>query len=185
MSADWTRYLLHANLVVHVVLITGVVWCIAFPGRRIYPMSRKDGWYYAMWSLFTLVALSNPALVILDWNSGLWSSALRFWLGIPVFALGVAFLLWGITTLGAKNTSGLRDGLIARGPYLISRNPQYVGDFLVFSGVTIVANSELVLVTHLLTALVFVLAPIAEEPWLEAEYGGEYIEYRRGVPRFL
>ena len=99
--------------------------------------------------------------------------------------LGVAFLVWGIATLGVKNSSALPDGFIARGPYRISRNPQYVGDFFIFSGVIIVANSELVLVTHLLTSLVFVLAALAEEPWLEVEYADQYAAYRRDVPRFL
>ena len=65
----------------------------------------------------------------------------------------VRLLVWGIATLGVKNSSALRDGFIARGPYRISRNPQYVGDFFIFSGVIIVANSELVLVSHLLTSL--------------------------------
>ena len=99
--------------------------------------------------------------------------------------LGVGFLLWGIGTLGVQATSGLRDRFVARGPYLLSRNPQYVGDFLIFAGVTVLANSEVVLVTHVLTSLVFVLAPLAEEPWLEGEYGEAYAEYRREVPRFL
>lgn len=39
--------------------------------------------------------------------------------------------------------------------------------------------------THLLLSLWFVVAPLAEEPWLEEQYGGEYREYRGRVPRFL
>ena len=185
MNAAWVGYLLHANLFVHAGLIASAVWCIACPQRRIYPMREKDGWYYAMWIAFGFVFLSNPAFVILDWNSGVWSGAPRFWLGIPLLVLGVAFLVWGIATLGVKNSSALRDGFITRGPYRISRNPQYIGDFFIFSGVIIVANSELVLVTHLLTSLVFVLAALAEEPWLEVEYADQYAAYRRDVPRFL
>lgn len=185
MGSSWVSYLVYANLLAQGVLLAGAVWCIAFPSRRIYPMSKKGAWFYAMWLLFYFVFGSNFAFVVLDWNSGVWTSELRFFVGVPLIALGGAFVVWGIATLGTKNTSGLRDGFVARGPYRISRNPQYVGDIALFIGITVVANSQLVLVTHFLTSLLFVLAPLAEEPWLEAEYGEEYIAYRRAVPRFL
>jgi protein-S-isoprenylcysteine O-methyltransferase Ste14 len=185
MNASWAQYLLDANLLAHGVLVGGAIWCIAFPTRRIYPMSKKNVWYYLMWSLFWLVFVSNVAFVVLDWNSGLWTSPLRFWLAIPVALSGLAFVSWGIATLGVKNTSALRDRFVAAGPYLISRNPQYVGDIFLFTGVAILANSQVVLVTHLLTSFVFLLAPLAEEPWLEGQYEDTYLQYRREVPRFL
>jgi protein-S-isoprenylcysteine O-methyltransferase Ste14 len=31
----------------------------------------------------------------------------------------------------------------------------------------------------------FLLAPLAEEPWLREEYGGEYESYCETVPRFI
>ena len=40
-------------------------------------------------------------------------------------------------------------------------------------------------IAHLLLALVFVVAPLTEEPWLEEQYGEAYREYRKRVPRFL
>ena len=87
--------------------------------------------------------------------------------------------------MGVKNTSALKEGFVSTGPYRFSRNPQYVGDFFIFAGISIIANSELVLVTHMLTSLVFLVAPLAEEPWLEEQYGEQYISYRRDVTRFL
>lgn len=185
MSVAWTAYIFYADVFAHGALIIGVLWCIVLPEHRIYPMRTKGPWFYVMWLLFYFVFAANGALVILDWNSGPWSSWLRMFVAVPVFALGSAFVTWGIMTLGARNTSGVRDGFIARGPYLISRNPQYVGDIVLFSAIAIAANSELVLISHILTSLVFVLAPLAEEPWLESEYGDDYIGYRREVPRFL
>lgn len=185
MNTASAQYLLNANLIAHAILIGGALWCIAFPARRIYPMNNRNAWYYLMWLLFGLVFLTNAAFVVLDWNSGLWTSTLRFWLGAPVALSGLAFVSWGIATLGIKNTSALRDRFVAAGPYLISRNPQYVGDIFLFTGVTILANSQVVLVTHLLTSFVFLLAPLAEEPWLEGQYEETYLRYRREVPRFL
>jgi len=185
MEPAWAQVLLYGNLVAQMTLLAGAVWCIAFPARRIYPMQQPDGWYYSMWGLFGFIFLSNFLFVLLDWNAGLWTSSLRFWLAVPVALLGAALVTWGMITLGAKRTSGLAEGLVARGPYLLTRNPQYVGDFLLFVGVAILANSGIVAVTHLLTALVLLLAPFAEEPWLEAEYGEDYVAYRQRVPRYL
>jgi protein-S-isoprenylcysteine O-methyltransferase Ste14 len=73
--------------------------------------------------------------------TGPWSNGLRFWLALPVAFLGAALVTWGMVTLGARRTSGLADALVARGPYPVTRNPQYVGDFLLFLGITIFANS--------------------------------------------
>jgi len=185
MDTAWARLLLDANLLSHLALLLGVVWCIALPARRIYPMERPDAWYYAMWALFGFIFASNPVLVVLDWNTGLWPSPLRCWLGGPLFLLGAGLVCWGIATLGSRRTSGLPQGLVTTGPYRFTRNPQYVGDAALFSGVAILANSQVVTVTHLLTALVLLLAPLAEEPWLEEHYGEGYVRYRRTAPRYL
>lgn len=185
MEAGWAKLLLYANLVSHVALLAGALWCIAFPSRRIYPMTSRTAWYYAMWILFGIAFFTNPLFVFLDWNTGSWQSGLRFWLALPLVLLGGLLVSWGIATLGVKRTSGLRDELLSSGPYLITRNPQYVGDFLLFVGVALFANSEVVTVTHLLTALVLLLAPLAEEPWLEEQYGESYVAYRKTAPRYL
>lgn len=185
MSAGWARWLLHANLACQLALFVGALWSIAVPARRIYPMARPDVWYVAMWALFGFVFLCNAAFVLLDWNTGPWPGALRFALGLPVALLGAGLVSWGIATLGTRRTSGLPQGLVSDGPYRLTRNPQYVGDALLFAGIAIVANSEVVLVTHLLAALVLLMAPFAEEPWLEAQYGEAYAAYRRTAPRYL
>ena len=185
MNIGWIVPLFYANVLVNGVLLLGTIWSIALPERRVYPMRAKGASFYSMWLLWDFVILSNVALVVLDWNTGPLSPELRFLTGGPIVVLGAAFLIWGIATLGITNTSGLRHGFIARGPYTISRNPQYVGDFFLFAGIVVVANSEVVLITHVLTSLVLLLAPFAEEPWLEGEYGDEYIAYRRDVSRFL
>jgi len=177
--------LVSANLLAQALLFFGAVWCIAFPTRRIYPMAGKNGWYYAMWALFYFVLLTNPIFVVLDWNTGVWASPLRYWVAAPLALTGALLFGAGFTSLGMRNTSGLRDGFVARGPYLLTRNPQYLGDILMFAGVTIAANSGVVLVTHALISLTFVLAPFAEEPWLDAQYGEAYVAYRHDVPRFL
>ena len=172
MNAAWAQLLLYTNLLAQAALFVGALWCIAVPARRIYPMARRDGWYVALW-------------VLLDWNTGLWPGAMRFWLAAPFILAGGGLVSWGLVTLGSRRTSGLPQGLVAEGPYLLTRNPQYVGDLFLFVGVVVFANSAVVAVTHLLTAFVLLLAPFAEEPWLERQYGEPYRAYRRSVPRYL
>ena len=92
--------------------------------------------------------------------------------------------VWGIVTLGGMNSSGLKGGFVSSGPYRFTRNPQYVGDIMLFVGVSMTANSLLLWITHTLLTLVFVMAPLTEERWLEDQYGQVYREYRRDVPRF-
>ena len=79
--------------------------------------------------------------------------------------------VWGVITLGGKNSSGIKDGFVLTGPYRFTRNPQYVGNIMFFVGTSIVANSLLLWITHALLSLVFVLYPITEERWLEDHYG--------------
>ncbi len=79
----------------------------------------------------------------------------------------------------------MRDGFISTGPNWFTRNPQYLGDNLFFLGLSIVANSEFLWITHALLALVFIITPLSEEVWLKEQYGDAYDRYRRNTPRFL
>ena len=43
-----------SNVACHLVLLGGAVWSVACPSRRVYPMSAKGMFYYAMWAMFWL-----------------------------------------------------------------------------------------------------------------------------------
>ena len=116
---------------------------------------------------------------------GFFWSPLRFIVGVPLALLGGMLAMWGVVTVGWKNTSGLKGGFVDSGPYRFTRNPQYLGDIVFFVGVGVIANSVFLWIAHLLLVLVFVVAPLTEEPWLEDQYGDAYREYRSRVPRFL
>ncbi len=168
------------------ITLTGTAWSVACPNKRIWPPPHQRSWQHVLtWVGFYSVCGLNTALLFLDWNSWIFKSDLRFLLGIPVALLGGFLAAWGVVTLGVKNTSGLKGGFVASGPYRFTRNPQYLGDIICFAGVSIVANSLLLWITHALLILVFVMAPLAEESWLEDQYGQVYREYRRDSPRFL
>ena len=183
---DFTYALFAIDVVILLILLTGATWSVAFPDRRIWPPPYKLSWQHSLtWACFYVVFGINIALVFLDWNSWIFKSNLRFIIGIPVALLGGLLAAWGVVALGVKNSSGLKGGFVSSGPYRFTRNPQYVGDIILFVGVSITANSLLLWITHALLILAFVIAPATEEPWLEDQYGQVYHEYRRGVPRFF
>ena len=166
--------------------IAGAIWSVAAPDRRLWPPPSRGSWPYLLnWLGFYVVCGISLLLMLMYWNSWIFPSPLRLFVGVPLAVLGGVLALWGMIAAGWKNTSGLRDGFVSSGPYRFSRNPQYLGDIVLFIGMSVIANSLLVWITHLLLALVFVLAPFAEEPWLEQQYGDAYREYRKRVRRFL
>jgi protein-S-isoprenylcysteine O-methyltransferase Ste14 len=174
------------DLIIHYVLLIGIVWSIAFPTRRIWPPPKKNSWqYYFTWILFYLIFILSGVLILLDWNSGALTASVRFLLGVPIILLGTSLVSWGIITLGVKNTSGLQDGFRTSGPYEFTRNPQYLGDMLLFLGIILISNSLYLLVTNTLLILIFAITPLAEEVWLEANYGEEYKKYKKLSTRFL
>ena len=119
------------------------------------------------------------------WNSWVFQSPLRLVVGIPLAVAGVALGLSGVVVAGLKNSQGLKDGFVPAGPYRFTRNPQYVGNLVALVGLSVIANALLLWITNLLVILWFLVAPLAEEPWLEEQYGDPYREYRNRVRRFL
>ncbi len=106
-------------------------------------------------------------------------------LGIPLAVLGGVLALWGVFTVGRKNSLGLRDGFVISGPYRLTRNPQYLGNIVCLLGLSFIANSELLWIAHAILALVFIVMPLSEEIWLNEQYGERYERYRQDTPRFL
>jgi len=71
------------------------------------------------------------------------------------------------------------------GAYQWSRNPIYIVSIIGMFGIGITVASWLVTTLLALWALFYLLAPFLEEPWLEKQYGDEYLAYRKRVPRFF
>ena len=181
-----TKILFGVAVAILIASLAGAVWSAAVPARRIWPPPGRRSWqYFLTWAGYCAVCGINLLLLLVHWNSWVFQSPLRFVVGIPLALLGGMLAVWGMVTVGWKNTSGLKGGFVSDGPYRFTRNPQYVGDIVFFIGVGVIANSVFLWIAHLLLALVFVVAPLTEEPWLEEQYGDAYREYRRRVPRFL
>ena len=180
------RALFAIDLVALFLLLAATVLSVVRPDRRIWPPPARRSWQFVtIWICYRAALGLNACLLVLDWNSWVFSGGLRFLLGIPLALLGEMLALWGIATIGRKNSWGIRNGFVNSGPYRFTRNPQCLGFNLLFLGLSIIANSQFLWVTHALLALVLVTMPLSEEDWLKEQYGEEYERYRRETPRFL
>ena len=174
------------DLAIHYGLLFGALWSVAFYQKRIWPPPGKNSWQYRLtWFGFYAAFILGGVLVIIDWDSWILKGPERFLLGIPLVIVGTLLVTWGIASLGVENTSGLKGGFKRSGPYRFTRNPQYLGDNLLFVGLVLVSNSRYLLVVNSLLILIFLIAPVVEEIWLEEQYGEDYMEYKKATPRFL
>ena len=174
------------DVVINYILLIGVIWSVVFPEKRIWPPPKKWSWQFSTtWAFFLIAFILNALLIVLDWNTWVIPYEFRFLIGVPITIVGALLTTWGIATLGAKNTYGLKNGFRLGGPYRYTRNPQYLGDIILFIGISLISNSLYVSVVHLLMVLVFLITPFTEEVWLEKQYGGEYRNYKSGTARFL
>ncbi len=174
------------DVVVLLILLLGICWSVGNPSARIWPPPSNRSWqYFLTWILFYLAFGLNTLLIFFNWNSWQLSGSERFIIGIPLILIGAILLLWGIRTLGIKNTSGSASGFVMSGPYRFTRNPQYLGDMILFIGLSCCTNSLYLWITHILLILVFIATPIAEEDWLIEQYGEVYRKYLGETSRFL
>ena len=171
------------SLILLMILLT---ISILYPEHRVWPPPSKWSWQYiVIWSL-TFISTGGIVIVaLLDWDTFIIRHWMRYIVGGILFIPGMIFSLWGLATLGAHASSGLKHRLVREGPYKYSRNPQYLGIVIALLGVILITNSLLTTILCILTITAFLITPLAEEPWLREQYGEEYIEYCKKVPRYL
>jgi protein-S-isoprenylcysteine O-methyltransferase Ste14 len=76
--------------------------------------------------------------------------------------------------------------LVRNGPYRYSRNPDYIGQTLLYVGIALALNTwwPLFLLAPTLVAAHFGVIR-REERYLEAKFGQEYRDYKKRTPRWL
>ncbi len=140
------------------------------------------------WRSFTPVPLVLLALPLL-WRSR--GPASPLWLigGLLLCVLGQALRGWVLGQV-PDGTSGQNEKLIAQsmntaGPYALTRNPLYLGNFGITIGLCLVAHDPVLLVlVAALFGLQYRAIIAAEEEFLRSRFGAEYDAYCARVPRF-
>ncbi len=153
---------------------------------KLWPTPGKGSWQqYVFWPLFRGGLGLTLLFAALNFKPHLdphWEALL---VGVPLMLVGLAVTVYGYFDLGIENTYGSDQGLVTSGLYAYSRNPQYVASIVAFTGVAISVHTGPVALLCAFAILVYVLLPLAEEPWLSQLYGDAFENYQRTAPRFL
>lgn len=112
-------------------------------------------------------------------------SLLRYAIGILLLIIGFGLAFSVTFSLGYKNAFGKADGLKTTGWYAWSRNPIYVVTWVGLIGWGLIASSSLVSIVLVMWALLYLIAPFLEEPWLEQNYGESFKQYKLKTRRFF
>lgn len=167
-------------------LLAPLAWSIARPDRRLWPPPRyATAMALVVWALTLAVFGSAFWLGVSGWGTLGIASAWRWGVGLPLVLIGNLAVWYEVARFGFTTTSGGKDRLYTDGLYRVSRHPQYVADMLILIGWALFSASAAVMPVTVIGLLALVMAPFAEEPWLEAQYGDAYRRYRQRVRRFF
>ena len=109
-------------------------------------------------------------------------------LSLTLVLIGLALRAWAAAAAGLHTRTGTIEAprLATGGPYAFVRNPIYLGSFLLGLGMIGLLRDPWLLVPHSLVFAVFfgMIVP-AEEQFLEARFGAEFMHFRRDVPKLV
>ena len=108
--------------------------------------------------------------------------------GALLMVLGEAWRLWGVATAGTVTRRRSRNvqKLVDHGPFAWSRNPLYVGNFLIWMGVITLSGVLWFLpIAIVLFAVEYFYIVRYEEGVLESIFGQTYLDYKQRTPRWI
>ena len=137
-------------------------------------MTRRGGTWFQRWRV-PLGFVIAPIFILLA-KPQPWTLAV----GGAIAVLGLALRAWASGHL-RKN-----DALATTGPFAYTRNPLYLGSFLIGTGFTIAAGRwELAALFAVLFLGIYVPVMRVESQTLERLFGHKYRRYTQAVPMFL
>ncbi len=120
-------------------------------------------------------------------NPNIWSLIIGFLITLA----GESIRLWGVSWAGSETrTTGNVGGtyLIVSGPFAHLRNPLYLGNILMYTGLGIMSFALfpwLQIAGFIFFSLQYHMIVKEEEKYLEQTFGKEYEDYKKNVPRFI
>jgi len=186
MTIEPRILLLALGLAAGAYMLGMLLWSIARPERRVWPPDHATAAIkFRVWFMTVLIFAAAFFLGLLDWNRFDWPASIRWGIGLPLIIIGNTVVWRGVHKIGMAATSGEASGLKTDGLYSWSRNPQYVADMVILIGWGILATSLWTLPILAIGLAVLLVAPFAEEPWLEKNYGQNYRDYMARVRRYF
>lgn len=120
-------------------------------------------------------------------NPNIWS----IFIGLIIALAGESIRIWGVSWAGSETrTTGEVGGsfLVISGPFAHVRNPLYVGNILMYTGLGIMSFAlfpYLQILGLFFFYFQYKLIVQEEELYLEKTYGKDYENYRQNVPKFF
>ncbi len=108
--------------------------------------------------------------------------------GAVLVVLGEAWRLWGVATAGTVTRRRSRNvqKLVTHGPFALSRNPLYNGNYLLWMGFVALSGVWwFIPVATVLFAVEYYFIVRYEEGVLESIFGEEYLAFKRRTPRWI
>lgn len=122
-------------------------------------------------------------------NQELFHNEVVSWFGVAVFLVGVMLFGWALFSFKKSFRIGLvenvSEGLITTGALAVSRNPIYLAFTLGLVGQFLVFCSWILFFCILGGFWLFRRQVLKEEIFLREQYGKEFIEYCKHVPRWI
>jgi len=120
----------------------------------------------------------------------------RLYLAVFIALAGLALSIWSIVHMKRVGKGNPFDAmghevaprtrhLMTDGPYKLSRNPMLSGTYLYYIGVLIALWNGWALLVFAVVATVMMLQVRSEEKRLEADFGQEYLDYKKTTGRFI
>lgn len=141
-------------------------------------------------ALFCIIIFLQLIDVIrIPFNDSSWDP-LVIWLGLFIHFTGSLFALWARFIMKsswgppAQHNIARQKKLVTGGPFSFSRNPIYIGLFIMFIGFELALGSYLILLAIPLFLLIN-KAVLVEEKLLGKYFGSDYEVYKKRVPRYL
>jgi protein-S-isoprenylcysteine O-methyltransferase Ste14 len=120
---------------------------------------------YIVMMIFTPLHINNPI----------------FFIGAVIYAIGYTFEM---SALHYFRITPLRQPVVG-GPYRISRNPQWLGLFLVLFGSAIAARIWLYIGMVIIVGFIYHIQILDEEAACIEKYGDRYRQYMSRIPRYF
>lgn len=112
------------------------------------------------------------------------------WFGVCLSIIGVIFFIFSIINMKNNWRAGVsyvdKTNLVTSGIYKISRNPAFLGFYLLYIGILVVFFNVILLIITIITIIFFHLQIVlVEEKFLKNEFNNEYLEYKKTTCRYF
>ncbi len=144
---------------------------------------RKTGFAHLLFKYRSYTPIPFIAVALIFADPGGWP----LWVGLALMILGEAIRIWALGYIGpvSRTDVPLGESLVSTGPYAYTRNPLYIGNFLITVGAALYSGALLpwlpIAVALFFIVQYIIIIPL-EEAGLKREKGEVFADYLNRVP---